>query len=1165
MNLYRLLYGTGPDGTYGMLSEDPELRRFLLRDIGADNPHSIVERTMGVFGAFRALADYGRYSGSELPVMIRYAPMHMRVFPGMPVNIRPFCVVGVSGNEGLSRDTTYTQMDYFSMAQLKNDEKYSYLDYLLGIREFSRQDVDSIRSGKQKIPAPVPRKIIPVMRSSDKEHVLKAVCALFQQKLVVIQLENGASFVSRAREILAQIYSLLPVSYAAEVGYSIYQSPDTILDVTRYWSIRIFVVPAEERVELNNPDIQVINMAFSEWNSSSRLLSELKQWWDMPWERRLTIMTNMPAVINQEDFLSYSSDYLNAAKSLDFWCEHPLYNSVGTLADLKKIFDGHPEWKLLPWAKESVTACLPNVMKQDLTVDQLNARAYANLYSQEQPDSETAELLEFGMQFGSIDQKTLCDAVDEHANIRAEKRVEKELSELRYEKNTLAGQLQERQAKLTETSDKLNETVTELRTEKSWNARNQRNLEDIYALVEPPAQGNAVSASWQGLKTHVSELLADRESLKQSNDYLHNLQIDPKSPDAAGKVTALNQCKAELDRAQGYLNEVGIYDLETELAAKRIDQIRADEQLLRDCRGQFTEAGIHIEDLRESIAGLLMIEQALANQNIQTISAETVTSDLMKLHQENEAAKDRVREQEQDLGQICEVLHLPEDRRDVKTVKDRIRAYQTQLTALSGIRDALEMGRDTTANAVKQRVIDLKDEKQKTEIKLKQVEDDLKEQEQQLIGNQTALEGKERMLQAQETLRTKETELLKQWKEAGAFPETWEADWDALKEAVVPEQTPAPKTNTPAETEEEAIGGNLAANIWSNILGRTKKWWKRGGKAAVGKLILPMLILLAAFVIGGCLLNSCGEDPDPTESTGQVTESKETPDEENQGNPDEENQRKPDEENQGNPDEENQGKPDEENQENPDEEHLENPGEEKIQVDPALDYSRKDEFKDWGTKPYDKMRDALSIGDVLKFEQDHCVDFFADQDCGLVAEVAFCNNGDKVSKEQPYAVLLSPAEAGGSFSLPTDADAVICCGSNVIAVYGDDQMTCLAIRFMGAMLAEEEKEHAPVRLTCFKKDDGSWIDYGSKFGEITADPSWMCKVTDWSTDVTKCQDLQKEYELPAVPMLAVRSDNWIIMVIEGGHDTASVNKTVVGQMLDHEGQIILIKPLSAAQ
>ena len=1123
MNLYRLLYGTGPDGTYGMLSEDPELRRFLLRDIGADNPRSIVERTMGVFGAFRALADYSRYSVSELPVMIRYAPMHMRVFPGMPVNIRPFCVVGVSGNEGLSRDTTYTQMDYFSMEQLKNDEKYSYLDYLLGIREFSRQDVDSIRSGKQKIPAPVPQKIIPVMHSSDKEHVLKAVCALFQQQLVVIQLENGASFVSRAREILAQIYSLLPVSYAAEVGYSIYQSPDTILDVTKYWSIRIFVVPAEERVELNTPDIQVINMAFSEWNSSSRLLSVLKQWWDMPWERRLTIMTNMPAVINQEDFLAYSSDYLNAAKSLDFWCDHPRSNSVGTLADLKKIFDGHPEWKLLPWAKESVTACLPNVMKQDLTIDQLNARAYADFYSQEQPDIETVELLKFGMQFGNIDQKTLCDAVNEHANIRAEKRVEKELSELRCEKNTLAGQLQERQAELTQTNDKLNETVTELRKEKSWSDHNQRNLEDVYALVEPPVQGNAVSASWQGLKTHVSQLLADRESLKQSNDYLYDLRIDPKSPDAAGKVAALNQCKTDLDRAQGYLNKVGIYDLETEMAAKRIDQIRADEQLLRDCRVQFTEAGIHFKDLREPIAGLLMIEQALANQNIQTTSAETVTNDLTKLHQENKDAKDRIHKQSQALEQICEALHLPEDQWNANIAKDRILAYQTQSTALSGIRDALEMGRDTTANAVKQRVIDLKVEKHKAESKLNQVERDLDEQRQQLTGKQAALEDMERMLLAQETLREKETELLKQWKGAGAFPETWEADWGALKEEIVPKQTPA------TGPEKKPNGGNLFANIWSNILGRTKKWWKCGGKATVGKLILPTLILFVAFVIGSCMLNSCGEKTDPTvpEPSESGTTAPETT--------------------------------------APETTAATVPINEKIEVDPALDYSRKEEFKDWTKKPYAKMRDALSIGNVLKFERDYCADFFADQDCGLVAEVAFCNNGDKVIKEQPYAVLLSPAEAGGSFSLPTDADAVICCGSNVIAVYGDDQMTHLAIRFMGAMLAEEEKEQAPVRLTCLKKGDGSWIDHGSKFTEITADPNWMWKVTDWSTNAEKCLELQKEYELPVAPMLAVRSDNWIIMVIEGGHDTASVNKTVVGQMLDHEGQIILLKPLNTEQ
>lgn len=1163
MKMYRLLYGTGSDGTYGTLSEDPELRRFLLRDIGADSHRSVINRTMGVFGAFQALADYGRYDRDDQPVMIRYAPMYLRVFPEMPADIRPFCIVGASGNEGRSRDSTYTQMDFFTMEQLRDDPKNSYLDYILGIQAFDRQDVDRIRSGKTTMPAPVPQKIIPSMRSQDKEHVLKAVSALFDRKLVVIRLEPGASFVSRAREILAQIYSLLPISYAAQVGYSIYQSPGTIQEIAKYWSFRIFVVPAEEYVDSANPNFQFIDMAFSEWNNSSELNRTLKSLWELSWEKRLRLLKSLPSVYNREEFLEVCRPLMEAVVDLDQWCSDPPAGSVKSLTDLQRIFEEHPQWKQIPWANDSVKECLPSILQPGLTIERLNARAYAARYAQGQPDPQIEDLLKLGQLFGSIDQEALCVHVDEHAYHRAKEEVRQELEDLQRKNQTLDSELKDKSMELVDTTSELQDTRIKLNRANTTIKADREKLNGVFALVEPAVEGIQTTASWEMLSFRVNDLLADREQMKKSNDYLRQLQIDPTSPDAPVKIGELNCCSEKLVQANEYLSRVGIWPEDAERAQMRIRKIEEEQHLLETCQNQFRNSGKAVTDLGSQIGTLLQIEQVLAENGIHTASAADVRTELNNQVYKLAEAEKALSAKTQSLNIIGEELGFSCEEKDLQKMIARIGRFKKKVSVLDDIRNGLALPVETRVEEIAEKVCDLQAK-----------HEEVTKQYNQEVGFTKQLREK---LNSEKALRLKETELLKQWAE-DKIPEDWADVWNNLADENA--------SSTPEEDSGDAAGTNgnaendpeIEATGIRLILEKIRRCFsgRQAGAAEqdIKKVILAVLPWALTAILGVTLLvmflRGCDStEPDkndltsttaassevnvpqttaPAESTApETTAPVTTIPAESTGS-------------ENNAD----ANSDSGNAETSTNTASVQP---MVSVDPSEAVLRKAAFEDWEKKPYGEMRSALEVSrEELKFERDKRDEFFTQKDCGLIPEVVFALDADPDPKK-PYAVLLRPEKGSTRFALPDDAGAIICCGSNVIAVCGgsdagadnSDELTMTAIRFMRALLDDGQPQIQPV-VYWLKDSNGVWIENGAKILELTKDPDWFNNIEGFTTEAKACEALMEEYKLPAAPMLSVKSKDWIIMIVEGGHDADSF-KAVGGTHTDCDGLTILYKEL----
>lgn len=431
MEIHRHLFGTKAGGAYGDIKGSANLYNFLTTQIGGASDRAVLDKISNLFKPHKALEGYSKYSNEDIPLSIRYAPMHLRVFPDMPATIQPFCAIGVAGYEvrenkarsagELDRDTFYTMIQMFHCEAMYTSGEYNYLDYLFGLKPFSREDTALVRNGKRDLSNnPRPDKVIVKMREEDKLHVLTAVDAIYAGKDVVIRLEPKAFYNNRAKQILTQIYSMLQPRLAVEVGYASYQDPAGIDAIRKGWSVRIFVVPGEESLDKVSMDgVVVVDLAAPVRMEPTPFLRILNEWWNMEWDKRIAMLEELfrdtKSTFNDPKlFVERSQIAFAGIKELNAWTAQPPVQKLATIEDLKAELDAHESWKYIPWAKDAAV----NSVKSHIS--KLSAVAFLKAFEAENKEERTRywNQYQYGKALSDMDASTVVTRAADHAKTK---------------------------------------------------------------------------------------------------------------------------------------------------------------------------------------------------------------------------------------------------------------------------------------------------------------------------------------------------------------------------------------------------------------------------------------------------------------------------------------------------------------------------------------------------------------------------------------------------------------------------------------------------------------------------------------------------------------------------------------------------------------------------
>lgn len=430
-NLYGTIYASGNQSVavYASVGSSQQLPAFL-NEIGATNAQLTVDTVRNILAGFPNdevyAAHYASQPKNDLPVSVRYAPMHLRNHPSMPNTIKPFTAIGISGNEnkrdeGDNRYSTYVQTLYIGREHMHEpvtekvggvQKTYNYLDQIFGTQLLSHTELALVRGNKIRMDYDaLPGKVEPRMQLQDRTVVFNTVDAVFDNKTVVIRLEKGCAFNKRAWELLIPIYALMPPRLATEIGFATYLLPSEIQKLAADTSMRIFVLPAEcDLSGLEAADTLIMDLDAPVRAVAGEEIGKILNAWNrLAWEKRLVAMERIFADTaanfnDKELFIQRSTDFFTELRSWEKeeWLEK---GSIATLEELKAKFDSLPLCAQIPWAKETFAAKVPVMLRKGVTLPQLTADALAAaLYGKtEEQKREAQQLYRFASDLASLD------------------------------------------------------------------------------------------------------------------------------------------------------------------------------------------------------------------------------------------------------------------------------------------------------------------------------------------------------------------------------------------------------------------------------------------------------------------------------------------------------------------------------------------------------------------------------------------------------------------------------------------------------------------------------------------------------------------------------------------------------------------------------------------
>ena len=409
----RFIRGTLENGSYGTLGKTHKIEAFLSQQ-GSVNNDTTIENTLAVLApTFTLLAGYPYPANIDrnVPVAFCYAPMHLYKRANMPRNIKSFSAMSVSGLEHRSgRATWYSDTvfiareDMHQATILADGTRLCYLDWIFGTVMTNWKDLGALRKQGKQVECPtVTEKVAVRIRPQDRPLVIAAVKTLYDNHPLALIPERDEVFNDRARELLIQIYSLLPPRFATEMGFACYRRAEDIAGLMADTSIRVFVLPEGERAKIPG-GVRVFDL--NDPGTIPPLQKEpetelLYLWTQLPWAERQQIL--------QQLFKDTESTYMDKGifyqrsrelftDPLISWMQGKLERgSVKSLDELQAKYESSvlcSKYKL-EWAKEKFKTLAPRFLHENTEegkklLDSLMDEALSEAYlAQTKKDGET--------------------------------------------------------------------------------------------------------------------------------------------------------------------------------------------------------------------------------------------------------------------------------------------------------------------------------------------------------------------------------------------------------------------------------------------------------------------------------------------------------------------------------------------------------------------------------------------------------------------------------------------------------------------------------------------------------------------------------------------------------------------------------------------------------
>lgn len=383
MERYGYIFGTDSVGEYTEIVSSPGIRDFVQKH-GTPFPMDALDQMLKLLGGYEFLPGYESQPEKSKPVAMRYVPLHMGGLYDMPVNMKPVYALCVSGME---LQMGYKKIGYDALVVMDHRElirggELSCMDQILGTYLLSSQEANAMRRKASRTnPALLPEKVAVPNRKEDTDAVLNILEGLLSGKRVVVRLEKGHAFNTRAMEILSQVYSLLHPRLAAETGFATYHNPSQLNDLAKMTGIRLFVLPGEaESVVLPDNGV-LVDLAQKQENQVTNLMKCLKLWLTVKPEDRMETLSKVFAdpkldVWDSNKFMVETVKFFGDP----FFKYKPTQGKCATLEELKAEYMKFPALKLdIGWVLKRFAAHLPVLLPAGVKLGEWKANAVASL------------------------------------------------------------------------------------------------------------------------------------------------------------------------------------------------------------------------------------------------------------------------------------------------------------------------------------------------------------------------------------------------------------------------------------------------------------------------------------------------------------------------------------------------------------------------------------------------------------------------------------------------------------------------------------------------------------------------------------------------------------------------------------------------------------------
>lgn len=614
MDRYSILYGTTSAG-YDRLGISDGLPTFLSR-MGATSLNFTTSKVERMLCGFQKLDGYDRQPTDDLPLAVRYAPMHLYRLADFPQTMEPFCVLAVCGAENQigGRDGIYFHTTYFPRTVMhRTTEGYTYLDQLFGTHLTNSADVEGHRSGKLPVDLEaLPDKVTPKMDIRDAGIVLNAVHAIYQEKTVLIRLKKGCAFNRSAFRLLPQIYSMLQPRLAAEIGFATYQDPQKIRELATQTSTRIFILPSECALEqLDLREYMLLDLedpASYRFSSDDELMKWLKWWYKLPWADRLSAYTHLfdrddLDYLSREKFMEISAGFKN--NPFFQWIKSGAQTgSISTAVDLQKKKRSFPICAI-DWVGSMFDRRIPELLKPH-TLEELTAEAAVEAILGPDKERGKAEYLA-GLELGCKDVTTLaCKKTQEQAKTIAQQTIAELKTTHESEKVQLQQTFDCKTADLTRLwEDRIAALHGEMTALQDAHLQEERQWQDTLAKQKKDDEARLAKAhsAMEAIRVEAAQTLAKVQTeaaaalARQEESAAQAL-----SQQRAESDTVLQRQQQETERQLTALKEQAAKHIQAERAQAQAAQERAAQaaQALERCRRETEVAQTQLEEERSA-------------------------------------------------------------------------------------------------------------------------------------------------------------------------------------------------------------------------------------------------------------------------------------------------------------------------------------------------------------------------------------------------------------------------------------------------------------------------------------------------------------------------------------------------------------------------------------